>query len=42
MDLHVLYYPKEVRKHHLGIFFQILNGKPLSIKFEGETLHRRA
>lgn len=42
MDLNVLYYPKEVRKHHLGIFFQIMNGKPLSIKFEGETLHRRA
>ena len=42
MDLNVLYYPKEVRKHHLGIFFQILNGKPISIKFEGETLHRRA
>jgi len=42
MDLHVLYYPKEVRKHHLGIFFQILNGKPISVHFEGETLHRRA
>ena len=42
MDLHVLYYPKEVRKHHLNIFFQIQNGKPIAIKFEGETLHRRA
>lgn len=42
MDLHVLYYPKEVRKHHLNLFFQIMNGKPLAVKFEGETLHRRA
>lgn len=42
MDLNVLYYPKEVRKHHLNIFFQIMNGKPLAIRFEGETLHRRA
>ena len=42
MDLSVNYYPKEVRKHHLNIFFQILNGKPLSICFKGETLHRRA
>lgn len=42
MDLSVNYFPKEVRKHHLNLFFQIANGKPLSIKFEGETLHRRA
>ena len=42
MDLSVNYFPKEVKKHHLNLFFQIANGKPLSIKFEGETLHRRA
>lgn len=42
MDVSVSYFPKEVKKHHLGIFFQILNGKPLAIKFKGETLHRRA
>lgn len=42
MDLSVLYYPKEVRKHYLNIFFQILNGKPMAIQFQGETLARRA
>jgi len=42
MDISVCYYPKEVKKHHLNIFFQIINGKPLSITFKGETLHRRA
>lgn len=42
MDVSVCYYPKEVKKHHLNIFFQIINGKPLSITFKGETLHRRA
>ena len=42
MDLSVLYYPIEVRKHHLNIFFQISNGKPLAIRFEGETLRSRA
>jgi len=42
MDLSVLYYPKDVSKHHLKLFFQILNGKPLIIKFSGETLNRRA
>lgn len=42
MDVTVCYYPKEVRKHHLNIQFQIINGKPLSITFKGETLHRRA
>lgn len=42
MDVNVMYYPKEVMKHHLNIFFQIINGKPLKIRFEGETLHRRA
>ena len=41
-DLSVFYYPKEVMKHHLNVFFQISNGKPLLLKFEGETLHRRA
>ena len=42
MDLDVKYYPKEVLKHQLNIFFKIVNGKPLRIRFEGETLHRRA
>lgn len=42
MDVTVCYYPKEIRKHHLNIQFQILNGKPLSITFRGETLARRA
>ena len=42
MDLSVNYFPKEVKKHHLNLFFQIANGKPLAIRFEGETLHRRA
>ncbi len=41
-DCCVYYYPKEVMKHHLNIFFQITNGKPLLLNFEGETLHRRA
>lgn len=42
MDVTVCYYPKEIKKHHLNIQFQIINGKPLSITFKGETLHRRA
>ena len=42
MDISVNYYPKEVKKHHLNIFFQILNGKPLAITFKGETLKSRA
>lgn len=42
MELNVFYYPKEVRKHHLKAFLQIMNGKPLIINLQGETLHRRA
>jgi len=42
VDCAILYYPKEVMKHHLNVFFQISNGKPLLLRFEGETLHRRA
>jgi len=42
MDICVMYYPKEVKKHYLNTIFQIANGKPLAIKFEGQTLHRRA
>lgn len=42
MDVTVCYYPREVRKHHLTVEFVILNGKPLSVTFKGETLHRRA
>ena len=42
MDCSVLYYPLEVMKHYLNVFLQITNGKPLLMRFEGETLHRRA
>jgi len=42
IDCSIFYYPKEVRSHHLNVFFQISNGKPLLLKFEGQTLHRRA
>lgn len=42
MDLSVMYYPKEVKKHYLNTIFQIANGKPIAIRFMGETLHRRA
>ena len=42
MELNVFYYPKEVNLHHLKAFLQIMNGKPLIIKLEGETLLRRA
>jgi hypothetical protein len=42
MDVNVCYYPKWVGKHYLDIEFLIINGKPLSITFKGETLHRRA
>ena len=42
VDCSVLYYPKTVMKHHLNVFFQISNGKPLLLRFEGQTLQRRA
>ena len=42
MDLNVYYYPKEVKFHYLKIYFSILNGKPLIINLQGQTLHRRA
>ena len=42
MELNVFYYPKEVDHHYLKAFLQILNGKPLIINLEGETLLRRA
>jgi len=41
MDIEALYYPKEVGEHYLNIFFQVLNGKPLILKFAGRTLHPR-
>ena len=41
MDIEALYYPKEVGEHYLNIFFQVLNGKPLILKFSGQTLHPR-
>lgn len=42
MDVNLYYYPKEVDFHYLKIFFSILNGKPLILNFQGETLWRRA
>jgi hypothetical protein len=42
MELNVYYTPKEVKRHHLQAFLQIMNGKPLIINLQGETLHRRA
>ena len=42
MDLNVFYYPKEVKFHYLKVYFSILNGKPLIINLQGETLKRRA
>jgi hypothetical protein len=43
MDLHVFYYPKEVKPlHFLKVFFVIHNGKPLIINFQGQTLQRSA
>mmetsp|Transcript_39543 Transcript_39543/g.38043 ORF Transcript_39543/g.38043 Transcript_39543/m.38043 type:complete len:91 (+) Transcript_39543:3142-3414(+) len=42
MDVNVFYYPKEVKTHYLKVFFSILNGKPLILTFQGETLNRRA
>ncbi len=41
MDIEALYYPKEVGEHYLNIFFQVLNGKPLILRFGGQTLHPR-
>lgn len=42
MDVTVSYFPREVKLHYLKVFFQIVNGKPLIINLQGETLHRRA
>ena len=42
MDVSVMYFPKEVKSHYLNTIFQISNGNPLAIRFEGQTLHRRA
>lgn len=41
-DVNVYYFPKEVGKHKLNVFLQILNGKPLILNFKGQTLQRRA
>lgn len=41
-DINVYYVSKEVNFHHLKVFLQILNGKPLILNFQGETLSRRA
>lgn len=40
-DIEAIYYPKEVGEHYLNIFFHVLNGKPLILKFSGETLQPR-
>ena len=42
MDVNVFYISKEVKFHYLKVFFSILNGKPLILNFQGETLNRRA
>jgi hypothetical protein len=31
MDVTVMYFPKEVMKHHLNTFFEVSNGKPLLV-----------
>jgi hypothetical protein len=41
-DVNVYYVSKEVDFHHLKVFLQISNGKPLILHFKGETLSRRA
>ena len=41
MDIEALYYPKEVGEHYLHIFFQVVNGKPLILRFAGQTLNYR-
>jgi hypothetical protein len=41
-DINVYYVAKEVDFHHLQVFLQISNGKPLILEFKGETLSRRA
>jgi len=41
-DVNVYYVSKEVGPHHLKVFLQISNGKPLILNFKGETLSRRA
>lgn len=41
MDIEALYYPKEVGEHYLNIFFHVLNGKPLVLRFAGQTLPPR-
>jgi hypothetical protein len=42
IDVNVYYVSKEVDFHHLKVFLQISNGKPLILEFKGETLSRRA
>ena len=42
IDVNVYYVSKEVDFHHLKVFLQISNGKPLILHFKGETLSRRA
>jgi len=41
-DVNVYYVSKEVDFHHLKVFLQISNGKPLILHLKGETLSRRA
>lgn len=38
MDIEAYYYPRDVGEHNLNIFFQVLNGKPLILRFAGQTL----
>ena len=41
IDVEAFYFPKEVGEHYLNICFQVVNGKPLILKFAGQTLHPR-
>ncbi len=40
MDIEAFYYPKKPGEHYLNIFFQVLNGKPLILRFAGQTLEK--
>lgn len=42
IDIEAVYCPseKDTGEHHLNIFFQVLNGKPLILRFAGQTLKK--
>ena len=41
MDIEVYYFARQLSEHYLNIMFQVLNGKPVILKFMGETLPKR-